>query len=61
MRLGELLLGTEGAALFRHLLDGDDEFVQGRVEAMRKLLADLDDSPLAFGVEVTGARRRSCH
>ena len=28
IRYGELLLGIEGASLFRHLLDGDDEFMQ---------------------------------
>lgn len=39
LRRNELLLGTEGAALFRHLLDGSEDFIQRRVEAMKSLAA----------------------
>lgn len=47
MSLGELFLGTEGAALFRHLLDGDDAFAEARVSALRELVADLDSPRLS--------------
>jgi ubiquinone/menaquinone biosynthesis C-methylase UbiE len=50
--LGELYLGTEGAALFRHLLDGDDGFVIDRVNALRTLVAQLDDPQLSTAVPV---------
>ncbi len=52
VRLGELLLATEGAALFRRLLDCSDEFAHDRVEAMRRLLANFDEPPLSFAAEV---------
>src|SRR5437868_5319884 len=52
VRLGELLLGVEGAALFRRLLDCDDEFARARVDAMRRLLADWDEPLVSMGVEV---------
>lgn len=52
VRLGELLLGTEGAALFRHLLDCDEEFAQKRLQSIRKLAGGLDDDRLSRGVEV---------
>src|SRR4051812_2769307 len=51
-RLGELLLATEGAALFRHLLDGDDAFVGARVQALQELAAAFDEPRLALGLEV---------
>jgi len=50
--LGELLLGTEGTALFRHLIDGDDEFIRRRVEGIRRLAAELDSTRLSAGLEV---------
>lgn len=36
--LEELLLGMEGAALLRNLLDGEQDFIDRRVAAMRKLV-----------------------
>jgi ubiquinone/menaquinone biosynthesis C-methylase UbiE len=52
VRVGELLLGAEGAALFRRLLDCDDDFARARVDAMRRLLADWDEPLVSMGVEV---------
>src|SRR5580765_1980915 len=52
VRLGELLIGVEGAALFRRLLDCDQEFADARVGAMRRLLADWDEPLVSMGVEV---------
>jgi ubiquinone/menaquinone biosynthesis C-methylase UbiE len=50
--LRELLLGVEGAALFRHLVDCDQEYADARVDGMRRLLARFDDPQFAFGMEV---------
>src|ERR1700680_4485463 len=51
VRYGELLLGIEGAALFRHLLADDEEFIQQRVDAIRSLAADFDGKRLSYGIE----------
>ena len=50
--LGELLLGVEGAALFRHLLDCDQDFADARVDGLRTLLARFDEPQLSFRAEV---------
>src|SRR2546429_1121225 len=50
--LGELLLGTEGAALFRHLIDGDDGSSSRRVDGIRRVAGELDSSRLSAGLEV---------
>jgi hypothetical protein len=34
IRLGELQLGVEGAALFRHLVDCDQDFAERRVASI---------------------------
>jgi ubiquinone/menaquinone biosynthesis C-methylase UbiE len=52
VRLGELYLGTEGAALFRHLLDGDDEFAQQRRHRICELVARIDDAHLSQGIDL---------
>jgi ubiquinone/menaquinone biosynthesis C-methylase UbiE len=50
--LRELLLGTEGTALFRHLIDCDQEFAQARVDRIRWLIEHYNDPRFAFGIEV---------
>ncbi len=47
IRLAELLLATEGAALLRQVLEGDDDFVAARLAQMRHHFEDLsgDESP----------------
>src|SRR5437763_8091592 len=52
VRLGELLVSTEGAALFRHLLDCDDDFAERRRQGIKELAARLDEGPLWQGLEV---------
>jgi len=42
IRMEEFLLGVEGAALLRQVLDGDDDFVAERVAAIRRLAERLD-------------------
>jgi ubiquinone/menaquinone biosynthesis C-methylase UbiE len=51
VRLNELLLAVEGAALFRHLVERDDAFVSARVDGIRRQLAELE-KPDAIGAEV---------
>ena len=52
IRLGELLLGTEGASLFRHFLDRDQTFVDRRIAAMHRILDGWEEPDLAAAVEV---------
>jgi len=52
IRLGELQLGVEGAALFRHLVDCDQDFAEQRVAAIQRILAGLDGGPQAAGMKV---------
>lgn len=52
VRYGDLLLGVEGASLFRHLLDGDDQFRHQRVDAIRRWAHDFDDERLLTGFDV---------
>jgi ubiquinone/menaquinone biosynthesis C-methylase UbiE len=51
VRLAELLVGVEGTALFRRVVDGDDAFVRARLQAMRDLLDELE-APDALGADV---------
>jgi SAM-dependent methyltransferase len=46
--LGELLVGIEGAALLRTLVEGDDTFVAARLEAIRSLLEERDGGPFSL-------------
>jgi SAM-dependent methyltransferase len=50
--LRELLLGTEGTALFRHLIDCDQAFAHARVDSIRRLIEHFDEPRFAFGIEV---------
>jgi len=52
IRYGDLLLGVEGASLFRHLLDEDDEFRRRRVDAIRRWAHDFDDERLSTDFDV---------
>lgn len=52
VRLRELLLGVEGTALLRFLLDGEEDFVRRRVEGIRSLVDRFDDPSVALGVDV---------
>jgi hypothetical protein len=45
MRLEEFLPGMEAAALFRHVVDGNDYFAAERVSAIRRLLSRLEAGP----------------
>lgn len=52
VRLAELALGMEGAALFRHVLDGGDDFVERRVRALRRVLDEMGTGPLAAAADI---------
>jgi len=47
-------LGIEGAALVRRLLEDDDEFMQRRVAAIRRLVADEERMALGFEAPEVG-------
>jgi SAM-dependent methyltransferase len=53
VRLEELLLGVEGTALLRNVLDGDQTFIDARLAAVRRLLDRLDQSGDHAGAPVT--------
>lgn len=52
IRLAELHLGVEGAALLRHLVDCDQEFAEERVGNLQRIVAGLADGTQTFGAEV---------
>lgn len=53
VRLRELLLGFEGLALLRGLVDAPDEEQAARVEEIREIAASMDDQPYAAGTDVS--------
>jgi ubiquinone/menaquinone biosynthesis C-methylase UbiE len=52
IRLLDVYVASEGAALFRHLLDADDDFVRERLENIGAFLSKADDPAYATGVVV---------
>jgi ubiquinone/menaquinone biosynthesis C-methylase UbiE len=52
IRLGELFASVEGAALYRHILEGTEAFVARRVAALSKLVGELGRTPLADDFDV---------
>jgi ubiquinone/menaquinone biosynthesis C-methylase UbiE len=52
IRLRELLLGYEGVALLRGLVDGSDEEMQARIEEIRNIATSMDNEPWSVGINV---------
>src|SRR5436305_9984576 len=52
IRLLDVYVGSEGAALFRHLLEADDAFVDARLDNIRAFLAAADDPRYAAALVV---------
>ena len=50
--LRELLLGFEGLAIVRGLVDSSDEEMAARIEDIRKIAASMDDPPYSTGLDV---------
>lgn len=45
-RVRELILGIEGLALLRNAVDGEDDFVNARIEEIQRLATQLDEPSL---------------
>src|SRR2546423_9238430 len=52
IRLLDVYVGSEGAALFRHLLEADDAFVEARLDNIRNFLDHADDPRYATALAV---------
>lgn len=52
IKLRELLLGFEGLALLRGLVDASDDEMDARIEEIRKIAAAMDDEPWSLGLDV---------
>jgi SAM-dependent methyltransferase len=59
IKLRELLLGFEGLALLRGLVDASDEDMSTRIEEIRKIATAMDDEPWALGIDVPELDARS--
>jgi SAM-dependent methyltransferase len=56
VRLREFLVGVEGLALFRHLLEGDDETAAARVDEVRRIVGEESTYGLGSDVPELDAR-----
>jgi SAM-dependent methyltransferase len=52
VRLREFLVGVEGLALFRHLVEGDDETAEARIEEVRRIVGTDEESTYGLGTDV---------
>ena len=59
IKLYELLLGFEGLALLRGLVDGSEEDMTARIEEIKEIVAKLDDEPYSLGLDVPELDPRS--
>lgn len=52
LRLREFLVGVEGLALWRHLLDGDDDTAAARIDEVRRIVSDEEAPTFGLGIDV---------
>jgi SAM-dependent methyltransferase len=52
VRLREFLVGVEGLALFRHLLEGDDGTAASRIDEVRRIVGTKEESTYGLGSDV---------
>jgi SAM-dependent methyltransferase len=52
VRLREFLVGVEGLALFRHLLEGDDETAGMRIDEVRRIVGTDEEPTFGLGSDV---------
>ena len=52
VRLREFLVGVEGLALFRHLVEGDDETAEERIDEVRRIVGTQEESTFGLGTDV---------
>lgn len=59
VRLRELLLGFEGLALLRGLVDATDDEMDARIREIREIVGAIDDEPYSLGLDVPELDPRS--
>ena len=52
VRLREFLVGVEGLALFRHLVEGDDETAEARIDEVRRIVGSDEEATYGLGTDV---------
>ncbi len=52
VRLREFLVAVEGLALFRHLVEGDDETAEARVDEVRRLVSSEEEGTFGLGTDI---------
>jgi ubiquinone/menaquinone biosynthesis C-methylase UbiE len=52
VRLRELLVGVEGLALFRHLVEGDDATAETRIDEVRRIVGTDEEATYGLGADV---------
>jgi SAM-dependent methyltransferase len=52
VRLREFLVGVEGLALFRHLLEGDDDTAAERIDEVRRIVGTEEEPTYGLGSDV---------
>jgi len=52
VRLREFLVGVEGLALMRHLLEGEDATAAARVDEVRRIVESGDESTYGLGTDI---------
>jgi SAM-dependent methyltransferase len=52
VRLREFLVGVEGLALFRQLVEGDDETAAARIDEVRRIVGSVEESTFGLGADV---------
>jgi SAM-dependent methyltransferase len=52
VRLREFLVGVEGLALFRQLVEGDDETAEARIDEVRRIVGSVDEATFGLGTDV---------
>ncbi|MGI8795418.1 MAG: hypothetical protein ACR2IR_02330 [Acidimicrobiia bacterium] len=52
VRLREFLVGVEGLALFRDLVDGDDATAEARIDEARRIVGSEEEATYGLGIDV---------
>jgi ubiquinone/menaquinone biosynthesis C-methylase UbiE len=52
VRLREFLVAVEGLALFRHLVEGDDDTAERRIDEVRRMVGSEEESTFGLGTDV---------
>lgn len=52
VRLREFLVGVEGLALFRHLVEGDDATAEARIDEVRRIVGSEEEPTYGLGMDI---------